>query len=215
MSDRSWTAHFRKTASKWAVTAIARKRGLRKRHGLQGPIDDAFMDSFIFVPPTGTPLRAGSRRSGWRPREQHAIDEWRRQFRGDAQVQDDSASPTPTSRPATWSSGATRQQQGAGADRRQAAGEVDGKAFAVGASKSYAAATHAPILIYPNPLNPKRTSCSTAASRSASTTTSTTPGRCRRLPDYAVVDMTTPPGRRWPGKVAAAGFFGEKWELIR
>ena len=27
--------------------------GLRKTHGLQGPIDDAFMDSFVFVRPTG------------------------------------------------------------------------------------------------------------------------------------------------------------------
>jgi hypothetical protein len=34
------------------------------------------------------------------------------------------------------------------------------------------------------------------------------------LPDYAVVDLTSPPDQRWPGKIAAAGFFGEKWELL-
>jgi len=34
------------------------------------------------------------------------------------------------------------------------------------------------------------------------------------LPDYAVIDVTTPPGPRWPGKVAAAGFFGENWQLL-
>ena len=28
---------------------------LRKRHDLQGPIDDAYMDSFLMVRPTGTP----------------------------------------------------------------------------------------------------------------------------------------------------------------
>jgi hypothetical protein len=33
------------------------------------------------------------------------------------------------------------------------------------------------------------------------------------LPDYAVVDLTTPPDARWPGKIVDAGFFGEKWEL--
>ena len=33
------------------------------------------------------------------------------------------------------------------------------------------------------------------------------------LPDYAVVDLTTPPDARWPGKIAAAGFFGEEWQL--
>jgi hypothetical protein len=36
-----------------------------------------------------------------------------------------------------------------------------------------------------------------------------------RLPDWAVVDVTTPPDSRWPGRVAAAGFFGEAWELAK
>jgi hypothetical protein len=34
------------------------------------------------------------------------------------------------------------------------------------------------------------------------------------LPDYAVVDLTVPADPRWPGKIAVAGFFGEKWELL-
>ena len=33
-------------------------RPIPKQHDLQGPIDDAFMDSFIFVTPTGhSPIR--------------------------------------------------------------------------------------------------------------------------------------------------------------
>ena len=36
----------------------------------------------------------------------------------------------------------------------------------------------------------------------------------RKIPDYAVVDTATPPNERYPGKIVAAGFFGEKWELI-
>ena len=35
-----------------------------------------------------------------------------------------------------------------------------------------------------------------------------------RTPDYAVVDITTPPNARFPGKIVQAGFFGEKWELL-
>ena len=62
--------------------------GLHKQHGLQGPIDDAFLDSFIFVSPTGTPTAPGIAK--WVAAEQkHAIKEWRRQFRGEAQVRDD------------------------------------------------------------------------------------------------------------------------------
>ena len=62
----------------------------RKRHGLQGPIDDAFMDSFLMVRPTGKPLndKVGS----WADAEmEHAIDHWRQQFRGEARVKDDTA----------------------------------------------------------------------------------------------------------------------------
>jgi hypothetical protein len=33
------------------------------------------------------------------------------------------------------------------------------------------------------------------------------------LPDYAVIDIRTPPSSRWPGKVVAAGFFNEEWKL--
>ena len=34
-----------------------------------------------------------------------------------------------------------------------------------------------------------------------------------KLPDWAIVDVTTPPDARRPGKIAAADFFGEAWEL--
>ena len=71
--------------------------GLRKQHGLQGPIDDAFMDSFVFVTPTGTPRCSGRREVG-DAEQKHAITEWRRQFRGEAQVRDGHGRvPTPTS----------------------------------------------------------------------------------------------------------------------
>ena len=53
----TWSAHFRKTAGQWrAAHANEKPTELRKRHGLQGPIDDAFTDSFVFVRPTGKPL---------------------------------------------------------------------------------------------------------------------------------------------------------------
>src|SRR5262249_32138602 len=87
-SDRAWKAHFIKTGAKWSAGDAAAQEGLHKRHGLQGPVDDAFLDSFIFVRPTGAPIAPGV--AGWVGAEQaHAIKEWRRQFRGEAQVRDD------------------------------------------------------------------------------------------------------------------------------
>jgi hypothetical protein len=34
-----------------------------------------------------------------------------------------------------------------------------------------------------------------------------------KIPDWAIVDTTTPADDRYPGKIVTAGFFGEKWEL--
>ena len=65
-----------------------KSKGLHKLHDLQGPIDDAFMDSFVMVTPTGT---AGSPKvADWVKGEQaHAIEHWRRQYRGEARVKTD------------------------------------------------------------------------------------------------------------------------------
>ena len=45
-SDRSWSIHFLRDGKKWKSSSDLELPPLAKRHGLQGPIDDAFMDSF-------------------------------------------------------------------------------------------------------------------------------------------------------------------------
>lgn len=35
------------------------------------------------------------------------------------------------------------------------------------------------------------------------------------LPDFAIIDLREPPGRRWPGKIVDAGFFDEAWRVDR
>ncbi len=90
LSDRSWTAHFRKNDKVWEAVDKVDDGVLRKRHGLQGPIDDAFLSSFLMVKPTGKPLH--NEIAAWASGEmKHAIDHWRKQFRGEARVKDDSA----------------------------------------------------------------------------------------------------------------------------
>ncbi len=106
-SDRSWVAHFRRIDRKWQSVDQVDDGTLRKRHGLQGPIDDAFLDSFLMVRPTGTPIndKVGS----WADKEMaHAIDHWRKQFRGAARSRAMMRSPRPTSGTITWCSGAIR-----------------------------------------------------------------------------------------------------------
>ena len=78
---------------------------------------------------------------------------------------------------------------------------------------TYSAADHVPVLVYPNPLNPKRyvviNSCFTFREYDYLNNAR----QISKLPDYAVLDVRTPPSLRWPGKVVMGGFFGEKWQL--
>src|SRR5205823_10277522 len=50
---------FEKSNGSWKP-ANARESGLRKKHGLQGPIDDAFLEPFLVVRPTGIPWNAAA-----------------------------------------------------------------------------------------------------------------------------------------------------------
>src|SRR4051812_10381017 len=89
LSDRSWSVHLRKEKGKWKLSP-GEVNELAKRHGLQGPIDDAFLDSFLVVRPSGK--SSNERVEKWVQSEMaHATNEWRRHFRGEARVKDDSA----------------------------------------------------------------------------------------------------------------------------
>jgi len=79
--------------------------------------------------------------------------------------------------------------------------------------KSYPALTHVPILIYPNPLNPQRYVVLNSGFTYREYDYLNNARQVPRLPDWAVVDVTTPPGTQWPGRVVAGDFFGERWEL--
>ena len=88
-TDRSWSCSLYREGSQWQIGRRSSDE-LHKRPLVQGPIDDAFMDSFIFVRPTGkSELPAVDR---WAQSElERAVEHWRRQFRGQARVKDDSA----------------------------------------------------------------------------------------------------------------------------
>jgi hypothetical protein len=50
---------FEKQGAAWKPANLRDSR-VRKKHGLQGPIDDAFLEPFLVVRPTGTPWNAGA-----------------------------------------------------------------------------------------------------------------------------------------------------------
>lgn len=212
MSDRSWQVHFRKLGNQWSVTDSANEAGLHKRHGLQGPVDDAFLDSFIFVTPTGQPLAPGV--ANWVSSEQkRAIIEWRRQFRGDAQVRKDSEitdADIALSNLILWGDPGSNKILARIADKLP----IKWKADAVTVSNQrYSSDKYALILIYPNPLNPKKYVVLNSGFTFRESDYLSNARQTPKLPDYAIVDVTTPPDFRFPGKIVLAGFFNEAWEL--
>ncbi len=212
MSDRSWTVHFRKTGAQWSIADSAQQAGLHKRHGLQGPIDDAFLDSFIFVSPTGSP--AAPAVGQWTASEEaRAIKEWRREFRGEAQVRRDvdvSDAEIAASNLILWGDPSSNKLLARLADKLPIQWTASG--IAVGKGR-YSADTHAPILIYPNPLNPNRYVVLNSGFTFREADYLSNARQTPKLPDYAVVDLTAPPDGRFPGKIVQAGFFNEEWQL--
>lgn len=79
--------------------------------------------------------------------------------------------------------------------------------------KSYPAESHAPVLVFPNPLNPKRYVVINSGLTFREGHDRTNSLQNPKLPDWAVIDLTVPPDDLAPGKVVAADFFDENWRI--
>jgi hypothetical protein len=201
--------HLRKSGERWAAVRQPSMPG--KRPGVQGPIDDAFMDSFIMVRPTGKPLNKAA--GDWIGDEFiHATNEWRNQFRGDAIVKADTditEEDIASNHLVLWGDPESNQLL-----KRMAKKLPVGWSAATVrlAGKSFAADKFVPVLIFPNPLNPRKyvvlnsgfTFCEYGRSSNAL--------QIPKLADYAVLDMSVPRTSRYPEGVALVGFFNEQWE---
>jgi hypothetical protein len=213
LSDRSWTAHFRKVGDQWKSVVASDDDGtLHKRHGLQGPIDDAFMDSFLMVRPTGPALN--DRVGRWAEAEmKHAVDHWRRQFRGQVRIKDDKDvddSDIAGSNLVLWGDPSSNIVMAKIASKLLVKWDKDGVRLS---DKTYETGHHVPVLIYPNPLNPKRYVVLNSGFTFREYDYLSNARQVPKLPDYAVVDIDKPVTSRAPGSIVAAGFFTETWAL--
>jgi dienelactone hydrolase len=213
-SDRSWVTHWRRTNRSnnepWEeIIGPEQEKELRKRHGLQGPIDDAFMDRFLMVRPTGTPLN--EKVGKWADAEmKHAIEHWRRQFRGDAPVKDDT---DVTAADITESNLVLWGDPSSNALLKKIANDlpIGWDAGHVRAVELYDAGHHVPVLIYPNPLNPKKYVVVNSGFTFREYDYLNNARQVPKLPDWAIVDIDSPVTSRAPGKVVNAGFCNEHW----
>ena len=210
-----WTYSAIRSGGKWGERnpSPSANAALVKHHNLQGPIDDAFMDSFVMVRPTGQPLNAAV--GQWAKTElAEAAFHWRRYFRGEPRVKDDSAitdADIKSSNLVLWGDPSSNKLLARIADKLPI--QWSGKEIKVG-GKSFDATKHAPAFIFPNPLNPSRyvviNSGFTFPQYAGASNSQQTP----KLPDWAILDMSVSLAERVGGKgVVAADFFDEKWQL--
>jgi dienelactone hydrolase len=191
---------------------------LHKVPGLQGPIDDAFMEPFIVIDPRPpSPLRElDTQIDNWQSREYvHFLNRWAGLFRGGlrsgGQLSPETLAnhhvslwgePTKTPTLSRLLKHATHPLPV----------QWDAEHLVVN-GKTYDAKTHILAMIYPNPLNPKKyvviNSGPTFREGHDHTNSQQTP----KLPDWAVIDVRTSADGLRPGKVVDAGFFDENWQF--
>lgn len=210
-SDRSWNCSLSKPGDTWQVAALPADV-VRKQHDLQGPIDDAFMDGFVFVRSTGKSSSPAF--EAWMKGElDHAVEHWRRHFRGTARIKDDTAvtdEDIASLNLVLWGDPESNAVLKKIADRL-AIGWT--KSEIVVGDRRFPAEHHALLAIRPNPLNPKKYVVLNSSFTYREYDYLNNARQVPKLPDWAVIDVRTPPGNRYPGKIVAADFFGEQWEL--
>ncbi|MFT5408518.1 MAG: pimeloyl-ACP methyl ester carboxylesterase [Verrucomicrobiales bacterium] len=201
--------HFVREGDVWKLGKP--KERLAKKPALQGPIDDAFMDSFMFVAPTGEdPTKFGDWERAERAR---AITHWRQQFRGDARVKSDkevSEKDIADHNLVFWGNPSSNALLAKIADQLPI--KWDAKTIRVG-DKSYDAKSHALIMVYPNPLNPERYIVLNSSFTYREYDYLNNARQVPKLPDWAIIDLSEKSGSQRPGRIAAAGFFDESWQL--
>jgi hypothetical protein len=185
---------------------------VRKMPGLSGPIDDAFMEPFLFVRPTGKPLNAVVGR--WVEAElAHAIKMWRDIFRGNVIVKDDTAvteEDMANRNVVLWGDPSSNALLARMLTKLPLTWDAKALTFR---GTTYDAAHHAPVLVFPNPLSTQqRYVVLNSGIDFREEAYGTNALQVPKLPDYAIVDLREPAGPRWPGKIVTAGFFDSAWK---
>jgi hypothetical protein len=188
-----------------------------KKPGQSGPIEEPLKRPFIVVLPDGD--SASPQVTAWVNAESsHFLSRWRSLMRGDVQVKkaadvtaddmlrytlvlwgDAVSNPlvakvlqagTTASLPLTWTT----------------------EKLVLG-SHSLDGSTHVPVMIRPNPLEPRGTVILNSGLTFREAHDRTNSLQNPKLPDWAILDITQPPTAETAGKVVAADFFDANWKL--
>ena len=185
---------------------------LHKRHGLQGPIDDAFLTPFVVVTPSRQSRHP--KISRWMEFElNHFADRWRALMRGELPVKQDihiTAEDIRTKNLILW--GDVESNQAIRNLAKELPFEWTSEILRVG-DQVYDSASHLPVFIYPNPQNPGKYVVVNSGLTFREGHDRTNSLQNPKLPDWAIIDTSQAPDALTPGKVVNADFFDESWQL--
>jgi poly(3-hydroxybutyrate) depolymerase len=197
-----------KAGGKWTW---GEPEGLIKRGGLQGPIDDAFVGKFVVVGPESPASDAKVRR--WIDFELgHFRDRWRALMRGDLpekRADEVNSVDLAGANLILWGDPATNPLIAEMADRLPVRW-ADGKIHF--GDQSWSAEGHVPAFIFPNPLNPLRYVVINSGLTFREGHDGTNSLQNPKLGDWVVIGLDELPNSLTPGRIAANGFFDERWQ---
>ncbi|MEE2641715.1 MAG: prolyl oligopeptidase family serine peptidase [Planctomycetota bacterium] len=215
-SDRSWSIDLSLQQGHWVAGKPA-PGPMRKTHGLQGPIDDALMSSFLMVAPSGKPIHPEIGK--WTEREmKHAITHWRQHFRGHARVKKDSEvsqEDLANHNLILW--GDYRSNQLIRKTLSALPLRWNPESVSIG-DRTFRSDRHVPLMIYPNPLNPRKYIVLNSSFTYREYAYLNNARQVPMLPDWAILDVVSRPQRndaitRFAGIPVAADFFDEQWKV--
>jgi predicted esterase len=189
---------------------------LRKRHGLQGPIDDAFLAPFLVVLPGKASRNARFQR--WCAFEsRHFLERWAALMRGDARVKTDSevtADDIKRYNLVLWGDAESNSLIARVAPSLPlgALGAAAAALYTPG-GKDLAATSTLCALVYPDPLASEHYVVLNSGLTFREAHDRTNSLQNPKLPDWALIDIGTDPDERAPGLVGRAGFFDEQWQV--
>lgn len=189
----------------------------RKNVGQSGPIEEPLKRSFLVVLPEGD--SASPAVTAWVNTESaHFLKRWRGLMRGDVRVKKAAAVTSEDMVKHTlvlWgdaksnplvakvlAAGSTQKLPLIWNEKELKLGgvQVDG-------------ATHVPVMVRPNPLDPRGTIILNSGLTFREAHDKTNSLQNPKLPDWAVLDISVPPDTEKAGRVVEAGFFDEDWTM--
>ncbi len=204
--------HWQKVDGSWQQHEAGDDELLQKRPGLQGPIDDALTAPLLFVLPS-RPCRHGVVQRFVDREVEHARSTWRRIMRGDDRVvMDKDLTPEQIASHHLICFGDFQSNRYLATIASALPIRWTDDAIHVG-DKTFDPSQHAPVFVYPNPGSPDHYVVVNSGITFRESSNGTNSRQIAMLPDWAIIDVSQPADGVFPGRVVAADFFDESWQV--